>query len=63
MNDQKEIKNLKPVKGEQLDLKHLERASLRRKKAKETSGPRWAGLFLFIATILLSVFFYLKGGR
>lgn len=63
MNDQKEIKNLKPVKGEQLELKQLERTSARRKKAKETSGPRWAGVFLFIATILLSAFFYLKGGR
>lgn len=63
MNDQKEVKNLKPVKGEQLELKQLERASARRKKTKETSGPRWAGLFLFIATILLSVLFYLKGGK
>lgn len=63
MNDQKEIKNIKPVKGEQLDLKQLERASARRKKAKETSGPRWAGLLLFIATILLSALFYLKGGK
>jgi hypothetical protein len=63
MNDQKEIKNLKPVKGEQLELKQLERASLRRKKAKGASGPRWAGLLLFLATILLSAFFYLKGGK
>jgi hypothetical protein len=63
MNDQKEIKNIKPVKGEQLELKQLERVSLRRKKAKETSGPRWVGLFLFIATILLSLVFFLKGGR
>lgn len=63
MNDQKEVKNLKPVKGEQLDLKQLERASVRRKKTKETSGPRWAGLVLFIATILVSLFFYLKGGK
>lgn len=63
MNDQKEVKNLKPVKGEQLELKQLERASVRRKKAKEISGPRWAGLLLFIATILLSALFYLKGGR
>lgn len=53
MNDQKEIK----------DLKQLERASVRRKRAKETSGPRWAGLFLFVATILVSIFFYLKGGK
>lgn len=63
MNDQKETKKLKPVKGEQLELKQLERASLRRKKTKETSGSRWAGLFLFIATILISIFFYLKGGK
>ncbi len=63
MNDQKEVKNLKPVKGEQLDLKELERASARRKKAKETFGPRWGGLLLFIATILASVFFYFKGGK
>ncbi|MBI5357095.1 hypothetical protein HZB78_05825 [Candidatus Collierbacteria bacterium] len=63
MNDQKEINNLKPVKGEQMELKELERAGARRKKAKETSGSRWAGLFLFIATILVSVFFYLKGGK
>ena len=63
MNDQKEIKNLKPVKGEQLELKELERVSARRKKAKETSGPRWAGLVLFIATILASIFFYLRGGK
>lgn len=63
MNDQKETKNLKPVKGEQLELKQLERASLRRKKTKETSGPRWVGVFLFVVTILLSAFFYLKGGK
>lgn len=63
MNDQKETKNLKQVKGEQLKLKQLERASARRKKAKETSGSRWTGLFLFVVTILLSAFFYLKGGR
>ncbi|MEK9171192.1 MAG: hypothetical protein AAB823_00610 [Patescibacteria group bacterium] len=63
MNDQKEVKNLKPVKGEQLELKQLERASARRKKTKETSGPRWAGLVLFVVTILISIFFYLKGGK
>jgi hypothetical protein len=63
MNDQKEVKNLKPVKGEQLELKELERASARRKKSKETSGPRWGGLFLFLLTLLVSLFFYLKGGK
>jgi|GEM_PF-4654272 len=63
MNDPKEIKNLKPVRGQQLELKQSTRTGGRRKIPERSSGPRWTGLFLFIVTILVSVFFYLKGGR
>lgn len=63
MNDQKEIKNLKPVRGEQLELKRQDRMGSRRRKSEKSSGSRWTGVFLFIATILISIFFYLKGGK
>lgn len=63
MNDKKDIKNLKPVRGEQLELKRQDRMGNRRKRPERSSGSRWTGLFLFIVTLLISLFFYLKGGR
>lgn len=63
MNDKKDIKNLKPVRGEQLELKQPARTGNRRKRPEKSSGSRWTGLFLFILTLLVSLFFYLKGGR
>ncbi|MBI2310162.1 hypothetical protein HYU89_04680 [Candidatus Collierbacteria bacterium] len=63
MDGLKDNNNLKLVRRQQVELKLSDRASNRRKRAKETSGPRWAGLFLFIVTLLVSLFFYLKGGE
>ena len=63
MNDKKDIKNSKPVRGEQLELKQSSRTGNRRKRPEKSSGSRWTGLFLFIVTLLVSLFFYLKGGK
>jgi len=61
--NEKDIKNLKPVRGQQLELKQPVRTGSRRKRPEKSSGSRWTGLFLFIVTLLVSLFFYLKGGR
>jgi len=61
--NEKDIKNLKPVRGQQLELKQPDRMGSRRKRPEKSSGSRWTGLFLFIVTLLVSLFFYLKGGR
>ena len=38
------------------------RGRSRTTKRQEVSGSRWAGLILLIITILISLFFYARGG-